>query len=329
MKRWPYPVLLLALLALNLLVFLLHIGVGQFSISPGEVAASLLGAGNAEHDFIVHTLRLPRAVLGFMTGAGLAVSGALLQGFTRNPLASPGVLGLNAGAAAAAVLIIVAFADIPIGWLPFAAFTGAVFVAACSYVLAWRDGMASIRLVLVGIGMAAICQAVITILLTYGQIRSVSQAAIWMTGSLYGKGWEHFAPYWPWFVASLLLALTLTRHLDVLALGDELAGGLGVRLELKRFLIILASVGLAASSVAVVGTVSFVGLMAPHLARSFTGVTHARLLPAAALVGGLIVLIADLLGRTLLAPTEIPCGLLTAIIGGPYFLYLLRKQKAR
>ncbi|MBD0383543.1 FecCD family ABC transporter permease [Paenibacillus sedimenti] len=326
LRKHPLLVNLPLLLLLGFLL-LLQIGTGEYPISPWHTFASLLGFGLPEHDFIVHTLRLPRTLIGLCVGASLAVAGTLLQGITLNPLASPGVVGLNAGAGLAAVAAIV-WLDMPLAWLPPVAFAGALLVAALSYALAWREGISPTRMVLVGVGIAAICQGAITIATLSGNIRLVQQAAIWMTGSLYSRGWEHFWPYLPWVVLFLPLAWACSRQLDLLALGDPSATGLGYRVNAGRTWLLGMAVALAGASVATAGTIGFVGLMAPHLARRLVGIKHALLIPTAAVIGGLLVLAADFIGRTILAPVEIPCGLITALLGGPYLLYLLLKDRS-
>ncbi|USB31588.1 iron ABC transporter permease [Paenibacillus sp. YPG26] len=311
-----------ALLLLILLMFVLQVGTGEYAISPLNTAKSILGIGQPDHEIIVRTLRLPRALIAVGVGACLAAAGTLLQGVTRNPLASPSVIGLNAGAALFAVIFIV-WLQVPSYWLPFAAFGGALVVAFLSYTLAWKKGLSPIRMVLVGIGIASICQGFITIVTTSGNIRLVNQATIWMTGSLYGRSWEQLWPYLPWVIIFLPVAWLCYRQLDILGLDDQTSTGLGSRIHSSRTWILVIAVALAGSSVATAGTIGFVGLMAPHIARQLVGEKHAVLIPTAALLGAFIVLASDFVGRTVLAPVEIPCGLITAILGGPYMLYLL------
>jgi iron complex transport system permease protein len=315
------------LMALSIMVFTLELGMGDYPLKAKEVLSTLAGQGDAKQEFIVYTLRLPRALIAFLVGSMLAVSGALLQGIVRNPLASPGIIGLNAGAGLGAVLIIIVYSQLSLFWLPFTAFAGAVVFGSITYSLAWKDGLSPVRLVMIGFGVSAIGHALITIALTSGNIRLVNQAEIWMTGSLYGRSWEHFWPLLPWALILLPTAFLFTRQINALNLGDPIAAGLGMRLELIRALLLLIAVGLASSAVSAAGTIGFVGLMAPHMARTLVGPTYEKLLPVSAIIGGLIVLTADLLGRTLMAPIEIPAGIITALIGAPFFAFLLYKQK--
>lgn len=324
-KQWLLIMLLLA--GANACVLVLNIVLGEYAVPVFQAIGAVFGFGGDEYNYVIHTLRLPRALVAFLVGCGLALSGVILQAITRNPLASPGVIGLNAGAALAAVAIIVVIPSIPVGWLPVAAFGGSLAAAAATYIISWRRGVSPIRLLLVGIGVSATAGALTTYLLTIGKIQQVTAAVIWMTGSVYGRGWEHFWPLLPWLVVLFPAALLLARQLDVLQLGDQLARGLGSRIEYIRALLLLISVGLAGSAVAMAGTIGFVGLMAPHISRQLVGASNRRLLPVAALMGGLIVMTADLLGRTAFAPYEIPCGIITAIVGAPYMIYLLYRKR--
>lgn len=302
-----------------------NIGVGEYPIAPLDVARTILGieAGDGSYEFIVNTLRLPRALVAVLVGVALAISGTILQGLTRNPLAAPDIVGINAGAGLAAVTLIVAFPSVSAAFVPPAAFVGAVAVAALLYLLAWRGHSSPMRLVLIGVGLGAAASAFTTLMITFGEIQEVSQALVWLTGSVYGRTWDEVWPFAPWLLVFVPLALAYSRHLNALNLGDEVATGLGARVERERGLLILASVALAAAAVATAGTVGFVAFIAPHIARQLVGANHGGLLPVSAMTGGAIVVLADLVGRTIFAPIEIPCGIITSIIGAPYFLFLL------
>lgn len=323
------PVVLFLLTVITLAIFIVSLGYGEYPISPLNVLKTLLGIAtdNPDYPFIIHILRLPRALLALLVGIGLAIAGTILQGLTRNPLAAPDVIGINAGASLAAVSLIVLLPAAPLFAIPLAAFAGAAIAAAMIYLLAWNQGSSPIRLILIGVGIAAIAGAGTSVLMTFGQINSVTQALIWMTGSVYGRSWEHILLLLPWLGIFVPLALLLSRELNVLHLGDDVARGLGSKVEWQRFLLLVTSVALTGASVATAGTIGFVGLMAPHLARQLVGPAYEGLLPTAALLGGLITVLADLLGRSLFAPTELPCGVLTAAVGAPYFLYLLYRNR--
>lgn len=323
------PLVLLLTTIATIATLTISVGYGEYWITPPDVLRTLLGlpTGNADHSFIVMTLRLPRALAALLVGMALAISGAILQGLTRNPLADPGIVGIEAGASLAAVSLIVLLPSIGAGWLPVAAFSGALIVALLIYALAWRGGDSPMRLILVGIGLASVGGALTTLMITFGEINQVSRALLWLTGSVYGRSWDDVGPLLPWLIGFGGLALLLTRDLNALALGEDVARGLGSRVALQRGLLLITSVALAAAAVATAGTIGFVGLIAPHVARLLVGPSHEGSLPTSALLGGLLVLLADLVGRTLFAPVEIPCGIVTAAIGAPFFLYLLYRRR--
>jgi iron complex transport system permease protein len=327
-RRVPPTLLVLAIVTLA--VMILSVGYGEYPISPLNVIKTILGisTGNADYDFVIYTLRLPRVIVAVLVGMGLAIAGTILQGLTRNPLAAPEIVGVEAGAGLAAVALIVLFPAVSVSLLPLAAFGGAFIAALLVYSLAWENGSSPIRLILVGVGVGAIASAFTSLMISFGNIYDVSQALVWLTGSVYGRTWEHIQALLPWLVVFIPLSLFAARELNTLNLGDEVARGLGSSVEWQRGLLLLTSVALAGASVATAGTIGFVGLMAPHLSRQLVGTSHEGLLPTAALVGGLIVAIADLLGRSLFAPIELPCGVITAAVGAPYFLYLLYRRRA-
>ncbi len=324
------PAVVVALVAIALLALVFNVSQGEYPVPPLEVIKTILGLpANPDYAFVVNVLRLPRALVALLVGMGLATAGTILQGLTRNPLAAPEIIGINSGASLMAVAFIVLLPGLPIYWLPVAAFVGGLSAAIAIYLLAWNQGSSPIRLILVGIGLTALTGAFTNLVITFGNINAVSQALIWLTGSVYGRSWEHLWPLLPWLAVFIPLSLVLARDLDTLNLGDNLAQGLGSRVEWTRSLLLLCTVALAGASVATAGTIGFVGLMAPHLARQLVGPSHAGLIPVAALTGACIVELADLAGRLLFAPIELPCGVITAVIGAPYFLWLLYQQRNR
>jgi len=258
----------------------------------------------------------------------LATSGAILQGITRNPLADPALLGVTSGASLVAVASIVWFRA-SISALPFTSFLGAVIMATLIYGLAWKGGTSSVRLILVGVGLSAISTAITNIMLTFGDIRLVQQAYIWLSGSVYGRDWGHVSAITPWVAILIPLAILQARQLNTLNLGEDTAKGLGMRVEWQRGILLFISVGLASVSVAVAGAVGFVGLVAPHITRRLVGPSHEGLIPASAFVGGVLVMLSDYISRVVIAPSELPVGLVTAMIGAPYFIYLLYRQRNR
>jgi iron complex transport system permease protein len=306
---------------------IINMGLGEFPIAPVDVLKTVLGLGTGEYDFIVNTLRLPRNLVAFAVGGALALSGAILQGLTRNPLAAPDVIGITHGANLGAVAILILAPTAPLVALPGAAVGGALGAAAITYILAWKGGTAPIRLILVGMGIASALQALTTLLLTHGNVIVVSQAMVWITGSVYGRSWEHLMRLLPWVLVAVPVALLLARHANALQLGDDIARGLGAPVERNRGLLLALSVVLAGAAVATCGAVGFVGLMAPHIARQLVGPSQGGLFPVATVAGGLILVTADMLGRTLFAPIEVPAGVITAAVGAPYFLWLLFRSR--
>ncbi len=325
------PLMLLCLAAVIAVAMVMNVGRGEYPISPLDIVKTVLGldTGNRDHAFVIHNLRLPRTLVAFMVGVALAISGTIFQGLTRNPLADPAIIGINAGASLAAVTVIVLFPSAPIYTLSLSAFAGALLMAGLIYWLAWNNGSSPLLFILMGIGLDAIARAITSFLITFGEIYDVSNALVWLAGSVYGRTWEQVFLLLPWLIVFVPMALTLARHLNALNLGDDVAKGLGSRVEWQRGLLVLVGVALAGAGVATAGMIGFVGLIAPHLGRQLVGTNHEGLIPISALLGGMIVVMADFLGRTLFAPIELPCGVVTAAIGAPYFLYLLIRNRKK
>lgn len=325
------PLMLLCLAVVIVVAMVMNVGRGEYPISPLDIVKTVFGldTGNPDHAFVIHNLRLPRTLVAFMVGVAFAISGTIFQGLTRNPLADPGIIGINAGASLAAVTVIVLFPSAPIYTLPVSAFAGALLMAILIYSLAWNNGSSPILLILMGIGLSAIASAFTSLMITFGDINDVSNALVWLAGSVYGRTWEQVFSFLPWLIVFVPMALTLARHLNALNLGDDVAKGLGTRVEWQRGLLVLVGVALAGAGVATAGMIGFVGLIAPHLGRQLVGTNHEGLIPTSALLGGVIVVVADLLGRTLFAPIELPCGVITAAIGAPYFLFLLIRNRKK
>lgn len=322
------------LVLLTILVMILSTGMGEMSIHPVDVIQALMGRGEEIHTVVIQTFRLPRIIIGFLVGASLAIAGAVLQGVIRNPLASPDIIGITAGAGAAAVTFFTLFIDpednsltVSIHWLPVAAFIGATLIALLIYGLSWNKGVNPVRLVLVGVGLDAAMYAVITVMMIFGPLVLATQEKIWITGSVYGSSWENVWTLLPWFCFFLPFIMIVARNLNILELGDELATGVGSAVQRQRFILLLMSTALAGGAVAFAGGIGFVGLMAPHMARQLVGSAYGSLLPISGLIGGLIVLVADLVARTAFSPLDVPAGVFTASIGAPYFIYLLFKNR--
>jgi iron complex transport system permease protein len=295
----------------------------------------LSGAGEREHRLVVLEFRLPRLVVALLVGAGLSLSGAVLQGLSRNALAEPGIIGINAGAGFGVVLMLYiaaggetvrGLADAPSIMLPVAALIGAGLAAAAVFGIASRRGSLSpIRLLLVGIAVnAAIGAATLVVSMRLDQ-QLYNFAVTWLTGTVAGAGWGEAAAPIPWLAVFVPVVVVNADVLDILALGEEPAVGLGVPVERRRRLLLLAATATAGASVAVAGAIAFVGLMGPHIARRLVGRRHRVLIPGAMLVGAALVAAGDTVARTLVAPTELPVGVVVAALGAPYFLYLLTR----
>ncbi|WP_372373017.1 FecCD family ABC transporter permease [Vreelandella venusta] len=325
--------LLNSLLLISCLLFF-SVGVslclGSFPTPPLQVLQTLIAPQSSDIAFIVWELRLPRIVLAILVGAALAVAGAILQSIVRNPLASPDVIGITSGAALAAVLFLALLSTtLSIRWLPVAAMLGALVSALLVVSLAWKSGISPARMVLVGIGLAAAMGAATTLLLVISDDTAAMTAYVWLTGSLYAAQWEDVQGLLPWILVAVPISLAFARHADAMALGDHVAEGLGVPILRSRIVLLACSVALAGAAVAFAGGLSFVGLIAPHLAARLVGRNLARLVPTSALVGALIVLNADLLGRVAFLPKDLPVGIFVAGIGAPFFVYLLHKARYR
>ncbi|BAQ62145.1 ABC-type Fe3+-siderophore transport system [Geminocystis sp. NIES-3708] len=297
------PKTLLVLLITSLIVITLSIGYGEYYISPVDVIKTLVGFNTqSDFQFIINTLRLPRTLTAWLVGIGLSISGCIMQTITRNPLADPSIIGINAGAGLAAILFIVVFPSLPIVLLPFSAFMGGILVALAIYAMAWQGENSIIRLILVGIGFNFIISAITNIITTFGEINSVSQALIWLTGSVYGKTITQVLILLPWIVIFVLLTWIMSKELNSLNLGDNLAKGLGLPLQKTQLTLLISSVALSSASVAIAGAVGFVGLIAHHIARFLVGNTHQGLIPRYGFSGGIISCQCRFIGQTIIYP---------------------------
>lgn len=297
---------------------------GSYPVGIGDIFA---GAEDPLLRVIVLELRLPRILLAVLCGAAMGLSGVILQSLTRNPLAAPGLVGVEAGASVTVLIAMILWPSaLAMELYPLAAMAGGLAVALLIAGLAWSVGGTPLRLLLVGVGISAMLAAVADLLITYGRIEAVESALLWLAGSLHRAGWDNVRSQLLWLMLSGGPALLLHRHFDLFLLGEAVARSRGLHVAGFRNGVLLASVMLTASAVANVGTMSFIGLLAPHAARLLVGERHAVLLPMAALLGGGIVLLGDTLGRTLFAPLQIPAGLLIAGIGAPYLLFLLSRK---
>lgn len=334
--------LLAALVLLCVAIAIMSMGAGAVSIPPGRVVSIIAGwfgladaPVSAREALILYDIRLPRTVLGLMVGATLAVSGALMQGLFRNPLADPSLVGVSAGAALAAAATIVVGdrllaalgASVPFALLPLAAFAGGLVTTLALYVIATREGRTSVTtMLLAGVALAALAGALTGLLVYISDDRQLRDLTFWSLGSLGGATWAKVAAVAPAVAAVLVLMPFLARGLNALLLGEAEAFHIGIAVErVKTAAILLTALGVGAA-VASCGTIGFVGIVVPHLVRLVAGPDHRLLLPASALLGGALLLGADILARLLVAPSELPIGILTAAVGAPFFLWLLLRR---
>lgn len=312
------------LLGLIAAVSLWSLSVGDFPVPLSDVVASLQGKSTGDSDFVLRTLRMPRILTGIGVGAAFGLAGALFQSLVRNPLGSPDVIGFTSGASLGAVISIIYFGAG--AWaVSLSALAGGLLTALLVFLFAWRNGVKSYRLVLVGIGAAYATAAGVDFALTRGEITDVQRATVWLTGSLNGRTWSDVAIVWialALFVPVVSLAQQLLNRLE---LGDETAAALGVSVNPAKLGLVIAGVGLAALGVAAAGPIAFVAFVSGPIARRLCRTGGAALGPSA-LVGALIVVIADLAARRLFAPVELPVGVMTAVVGAPYLLWQLRQQ---
>ncbi|ANA82804.1 iron ABC transporter permease [Paenibacillus glucanolyticus] len=317
---------------LIVLVFLISMNTGVIRLSPLEVIKTLFGSGTDKQNLVLFEFRLPRIVISLLIGAGLAISGCIMQGISRNELADPGILGINAGAGLMVMLFISFFpstTSAPVYLLPVLALIGAGLTAAIICVLAYKknEGFKPTGLLLTGIAVAAGISAAMIVLTLKLSPEKYQFVATWLAGSIWGSSWKFVFALLPWIVVLLPYVMYKAQVMNVLNLGESMATGLGASVTREQLKLLAAAVGLAASCVAVSGGIGFVGLIAPHLARKLVGAKHQMLLPITALVGALLVITADTLGRWIIQPSEIPTGIVVAVIGAPYFLYLLSRSK--
>jgi iron complex transport system permease protein len=328
--RYRHGWLLLLSLAL-LTAVLAGVGVGAVWLRPAEVSAPGLSDGDSVSRTIVWELRLPRALLAACVGAGLAAAGTAYQGLFRNPLAEPFVVGAASGAALGATLVIVSGWQGPLPHLvspvPFGAFAGAVAAALLTYGLsALAQSESVVGLLLTGVAVGTLLNAAVWVLMTWND-QDLARIVAWLMGSLAGRGWSDLSRAWPWLAVGVGGVWVLSRPLDALAEGEETARGLGLRVRLTTGLVVAVASLATAAAVAAGGIIGFVGLIAPHIARRLVGETHAWLVPASALLGGTLLVLADTTARTITAPVELPVGVVTAALGGPFFLYLLGRRR--
>ncbi|WP_336849614.1 FecCD family ABC transporter permease [Staphylococcus nepalensis] len=310
-------ILVLILLILSTIASL---SIGAVLINPIEAVNSLFMQDN----FIINEYRAPRMFLALIVGSSLAISGALIQGVVRNALASPDVIGITKGASLFAVVIIMLFPSAPLFILPFGSFIGALMISLILTLLISKFNVKGSKLALIGLAIGAICTAIVQYLLIRNPL-DANTALVWLTGSLYGHNMSHVWVILPWFIIALPIIFYYCHQLDILTLGDDVAIALGAKVKKVKAILLFLAVILAGASISVVGGLSFLGLIAPHIARQLVGHKHKHITVMSGLLGALILMISDSLARGIHPPIDIPVGVIVAIVGVPYFLFLLRR----
>ena len=318
-----YLIIVIGAIALLLLLAILST-VGTVNLELKEIISALINNDNKMVTTIVYKMRLPRNILAAIVGANLAVAGVLLQSVMKNPLADPGITGVSTGASVAAIIILLLLPQYT-GILPLIAFIGGAFACILVFIMAYKNGIKPGRIVLAGVAVNAILGGVISFLSTMYSDR-IQSAMLWLNGSLATKTWVHVEMLFIYSIIGLIISLFLIRSANILQLGDDAATNLGVNANYSRLIICSVAVFLAAISTSVVGVISFVGLIVPHIARMIMGSDHKYTIPFSMVLGGMVLLVADTLGRTIGGAIEIPVGVIMSIFGGPFFLYLLRKR---
>ena len=305
------------------LLFVLSIRYGTYTLSFDEISQAF--HPDDKNYFTLMEYRLPRALLAIIIGSALAISGVLVQSVVRNPLASPDILGINNAAGLVAVTVLIFLPNLAFYWLPIFAFIGGVL----SFILLWMIcgfNFRPIKMAIIGVALSALWAAISHYLMLTNPVE-INTAMLWLTGSLWGRSWAYVNVVLPWLLVLLPLPFIFCRDLDTLGLGENKAATLGVSVNKTQILVLVLAVALSTTAVAICGPIAFLGLVSPHLARKLVGGRHRTLLPAAILIGTLLLQISDILARVIAPPTELPAGILTAIIGAPYFFYLLMRTK--
>lgn len=330
-KNKKFTLVVGILVILIITAFLVSLNTGSLSIAPSDFIKTLIGQGSKSQEIAIFKLRLPRIVIGILVGTALAIAGTILQGVTKNDLADSGILGINSGAALFVVVYIFimngnvydGISNMTIFTMPLVALSGAIFGAFLIYILAWKNGINSSRLLLIGIGINVAFTSILTIFQLKFTTQEFNRVMAWTSGSIWGASWKYVLAVLPFILIFVILTIYKSRYLDALNLGDEVATGLGVEVEKERRKLIIYAVILAGVATSVAGSIAFLGLIAPHIARKLVGPKHKNLIPTAALVGSLILLVGDTIARNIIAPMELPVGIVVSVIGVPYFIYLM------
>ena len=334
--------IVLKILAICIVLFIgfyLHVTNGMFDMSVTEVIKTLIGLeDNEKFRLVIFELRLPRIIIAILVGIGLALAGCVLQGITKNDLADPGILGINAGAGAAVVIFMFFFQFQAVRtdgseWLnvmmmPLFGLVGGTIAAAIIFAFSYKSGRLDVqRLLLTGIAINSVFGALSLYISLKMNEKDFESAALWQAGAIYNANWAFIVSMLPWIIILGIYVYRKAYLLDYFQLEENTIVSLGIHLEKEKVILLLASVGLVSACVSVSGSIGFIGLMAPHIARQLVGIRHRYVVPVSALIGAALLVFSDFMGKTLFAPAELAVGIVVSIIGIPYFLYLLVKSR--
>lgn len=323
--------IILILVSLIVSTILISMGIGYSSLSYDRVIPTLFGFGTFKEAFVLFSVRLPRIIITLLAGMALALSGAILQSITRNDLADPGIIGINSGAGVA-IAIFFLFFPTDVGsftyLLPVVAFIGAFITVIFIYLFSYdkRTGLQPIKLVLTGVGFAMALSGLMVVIISSTERAKVDFIAKWLAGNIWGTDWPFIWALLPWLILLIPFTLYKANRLNLLGLSEPVAIGVGLSIEKERIILLVTAVALAASAVSVTGGIAFIGLMAPHMAKALVGPRNQLFIPIAILIGGWLLLLADTVGRNLVDPDGIPAGIMVALIGAPYFMFLLLRK---
>ena len=329
-KKYNVRLVYSCMIMLLIVSIVAGISLGPSAVGINQIIPTLLGEGTFKEEFILFSVRMPRVIVLTLAGMALALSGAILQTLTRNDLADPGIIGINAGAGVA-ITIFYLFVDGQLEYykyqLPAVGFLGALLTAGFIFMFTVdkRNGMQPVKLVLMGVGVASALSGLMVILVSGAKQEDVQFISKWLSGNIWGADWPFILALLPWLIIAVPILLWKQQSMNLLALNETVAKALGVTINRDRILLLIVAVALAASSVSIVGSISFIGLIAPHMAKQLVGSRHQNFLFLSPIIGAILLVFSDTIGRIIYSEQTIPAGIIVAIIGAPYFLYLLRK----
>lgn len=326
--------ILILLALISIVSILIYLSIGETNFSIPIVIKSVFGINSGYENLIVKEFRMPRAITAFLVGSCLALSGAIIQSIVKNPLASPDLIGIVNGGSVGALIFLSLFMNptnnslkVSMNYMPIFAFAGSFAACIFVYIFSFKNGITPYRLILVGLGVSSVGKALTSILMINGPLIFTTEANIWITGTVYGTNWSDVKILLIGFIILFVLSIILIRSINIQNLDENVAISLGNGLQINRFILLLLSTALSSLAVSIGGGISFVGLIAPHICKKIINSSFENVVPICVIVGGLIVLISDLIARTIFFPLDIPVGVFTAIIGSLFFIYLLLSEK--